>query len=184
MHSITALCAVAAASLAADTDFPRFKEHVINAEAGTGLAIDAADIDADGDIDIIGVSADDVAWYENPEWTRHLIADTLKGSNVAVAPHDINGDGTPELALGADWQFNNTESGGALYLLRAGDDIREPWQVITLIEEEPTLHRIRWADVEADGKRELVVAPLKGRNSTGPNFQETPVDLFLLRPGE
>lgn len=184
MHFITGLCAVSAVGLAADGEFPAFKEHVINAEAGTGLAITAADIDADGDMDIVAVSSDDVIWYENPEWTAHLITPTLKGSNVAVAPHDLDGDGTPELALGADWQFNNTKGGGALYLLRARGDVREPWKAITLVEEEPTLHRIRWADVEADGKMELVVAPLKGRNSMGPNFQETGVDLYLLRPGD
>lgn len=169
-------------ALAQEAPFPKFREHVINPEAGTGLAITVADINNDGKPDIVGVSSKDVYWYENLDWTPHLIADTIKNSNVCVAPHDLNGDGTPELALGADWQFNNTESGGALYLLHAGDDVTQPWNVVELLAEEPTLHRIQWADVDGDGAKELVVAPLKGVGSTPPNFDDKPVKLFLLRP--
>jgi hypothetical protein len=167
---------------AEDVPFPKFREHVVNAEAGTGLAITVADINNDGKPDIVGVSSKDVYWYENPIWTPHLIADTLKNSNVCVAAHDLNGDGTPELAVGADWQFNNTTSGGALFLLHASDNVTKPWNVVTLLDEEPTLHRIRWADVDGDGPKELIVAPLKGVGSTPPNFDDKGVKLFLLRP--
>jgi hypothetical protein len=89
----------------------------------------------------------------------------------------------PELALGADWQFDNTGSGGALYLLKSGQDPMQPWRQTTLVEEDPTLHRIRWADVDGDGKKELVVAPLKGRGSQPPLHQESGVRLYLMRPG-
>ena len=164
--------------------FPAFQEHTINPEAGTGLAITVADINKDGKPDIIGVSADDVAWYENPSWERHLIAGTIRNSNVCVAAQDLDGDGVPELALGADWQFNNTESGGALFLLHHDGDVKQPWKVTTLVEEEPTLHRVQWADLDGDGKKELVVAPLKGRGSTGPDFMDVGVKLYALFPGE
>ena len=166
----------------ASAEFPAFREQVVNPDAGTGLAIAIADINADGKLDVIGVSSDNVAWYENPAWDRHLIADTLKNSNVCIAAHDLDGDGTPELALGADWQFANTDSGGALYLLYHDKDIRQPWKVQPLVPEEPTLHRIRWADVEGDGWYELIVAPLKGIGSKEPNFQETGARLYVLRP--
>jgi hypothetical protein len=162
--------------------FPTFKEHVINPNAGTGLAITVADLNRDGRPDIIGVSSEDVAWYENPNWERHLIADTLRNSNVCIDVQDLDGDGVPELALGADWQFNNTASGGALFLVHHGDDVRQPWNAVALLEEEPTLHRIRWADVQGDGKPELIVAPLKGRDSQPPDFSDKGARLFLLRP--
>jgi hypothetical protein len=164
--------------------FPAFKEHVINPDAGTGLAITVADVNNDGKPDIVGVSADDVAWYENPTWERHLIAGTIRNSNVCIAANDLNGDGIPEFALGADWQFNNTESGGALFLLSHEGDVKQPWKVTTLVEEEPTLHRIQWADLDGDGKKELVVAPLKGVNSTGAGFMDVGAKLYALFPGE
>ncbi|MEK7795769.1 MAG: VCBS repeat-containing protein [Candidatus Hydrogenedentota bacterium] len=169
--------------LAFAQSFPEFKHHDINPDAGTGLAITVADVDSDGDTDIVGVSSDDVAWYENPSWERHLIADTIKNSNVCIAGNDVDGDGTIEFALGADWQFANTNTGGALYLLRAQGDVKQPWQVIELVSQEPTLHRIRWADTDGDGKKELVVAPLKGIGTKEPNFQERGVRLYSLRPG-
>lgn len=165
-------------------EFPAFKEHVVNAEAGTGLAITVADVNNDGKPDIVGVSADDVAWYENPTWERHLIAGTIRNSNVCIAAEDLDGDGIPEFALGADWQPNNTTSGGALFLLSHEADVKQPWKVTTLVEEEPTLHRIQWADLDGDGKKELVVAPLKGKNSTGPDFMDVGVKLYALFPGE
>ncbi len=165
-------------------DFPAFKEHVINAEAGTGLAITVADVNKDSKPDIVGVSADDVAWYENPTWERHLIAGTIRNSNVCIAAEDLDGDGIPEFALGADWQPNNTTSGGALFLLSHEGDVKQPWKVTTLVEEEPTLHRIQWADLDGDKKKELVVAPLKGRGATGPDFMDVGVKLYALFPGE
>jgi len=165
-------------------EFPAFKEHVINAEAGTGLAITVADVNNDGKPDIVGVSADDVAWYENPTWERHLIAGTIRNSNVCIAAEDLDHDDIPEFALGADWQPNNTTSGGALFLLSHEGDVKQPWKVTTLVEEEPTLHRIQWADLDGDGKKELVVAPLKGVNSTGPDFMDVGVKLYALFPGE
>ena len=176
--------ALAASANTLFNPLPEFKEHVINAEAGTGLAITVTDINQDGKPDIVGVSANDVAWYENPTWERHLIADTLRNSNVCVAAHDVDGDGIPELAVGADWQYNNTKSGGALFLLHHGNDVKAPWNVVTLADEEPTLHRVRWVDFEGDGNKALVVAPLKGVNATGPEFMDSAVWLYALFPSE
>ena len=69
----------------------------------------------------VAMSNDDVAWYENPAWERHLISPTIQGLNVCMAVADIDGDGLPEIAAGADWQFGNTTSGGALYVLREAE---------------------------------------------------------------
>ncbi|GMU93067.1 MAG: hypothetical protein AMXMBFR4_21250 [Candidatus Hydrogenedentota bacterium] len=170
------LCALA------QTHFPAFEEQIVNPDAEVVLAVDVADINNDGKPDIVGVSDSYVAWYENPAWTKHLISGRLKGGNVCVAIHDLDGDGTPEMAVGADWQFNNTESGGALYFLKSADDVKQPWTATLLMDPVITLHRIRWADPDGDGRQKLVVAPLKGRGSTPPNHLETGARLFLLRP--
>src|SRR5262249_33279285 len=52
-----------------------------------------------------------------------------------------------------------------LQWLRRGKSLDEPWQVFP-IAEEPTLHRIRFADLYGDGKPRLVVTPLMGRGPT------------------
>lgn len=172
----------AISSLAAGAEFPRFEPRVINADAGTGLAIAAADIDGDGRVDIIGVSDKDANWYRNPGWEKKPISGKLKGSNVCVAAQDLDGDGLPELALGADWQPNNTKSGGALYILKRKGSLDEAWEARQLLAEEPTLHRIRWADVEGDNAPELIVSSLKGRDTTAPLHAERGARLFALRP--
>ena len=53
----------------------------------------------------------------------------------------------------------------------------EQWQVHP-IGVEPTVHRMRWVDLEGDGRAELVVAPLFGRGTKGPNFAEKGVRIL------
>lgn len=158
-----------------------FETIDVNPRAGTCPAVALADLDADNDLDLVVMSNDDIAWHENPGWARHVISPTLKSLNVCMAVADLDGDRIPEIAAGADWQFDNTQGGGSLHILRHGDDVRAPWQSAEILAE-PSLHRIRWADTDGDGKAELFVAPLKGRGTTAPDFREAGVRLLQLRP--
>lgn len=181
MRSAAAVFVVSVLAVEAHA-FPAFQEVVINDQAEVVYAVEIVDMNRDGKPDIVGLSATFVAWYENPTWTMHKICGQLRNDNVCVAAHDVDGDRIPELAVGADWQFNNTNGGGALYLLMHEGDPKQPWRSIILREPVPTLHRIRWADVDGDGKKELLVAPLKGVGSHPPDFADRPARLFLLRP--
>ncbi len=176
--------AILAIQLAASTAlaFPAFKEHVVNLEAEVVYAVDVADINGDEKLDVIGVSATFVAWYENPTWTPHRVVNQLRNDNVCIASHDIDGDGIVEIAIGADWQPNNTKGGGALYLLKHKGDPASEWSVTMLRESIPTLHRMRWADVDGDTKKELIVSPLKGVDSHSPDFADKPARLVALYP--
>lgn len=76
---------------------PGFTEHVITTTADFAHSIYAADIDNDGDVDILSSSWDDdkVTWYENdgdvpPTFTSHFIA-TIADPSVYAA--DLDGDG-------------------------------------------------------------------------------------------
>ncbi|MGH9309252.1 MAG: FG-GAP repeat domain-containing protein, partial [Vicinamibacterales bacterium] len=53
------------------------------------------------------------------------------------------------------------------------------WEVFP-ISAEPTLHRIKWADVDGDAKQELVVAPLHGRGAKGPNWDGPSARLLVF----
>lgn len=179
---LTALIAASFALSATAQDIP-FEMREINPSAGIVPAVALADIDGDKDLDIVAMSNDDIAWYENPAWDRHVLSTTLKNLNVCMALADIDGDGLPELAAGADWQFGNTKDGGTLFFLMRGDDARQPWRSVELMSE-PTIHRIRWADTDGDGAPELFVAPLMGRKSKEPDFREAGVRLLQLRPAK
>jgi hypothetical protein len=131
-----------------------------------GYATILVDINNDGKPDIVVVDSQRVLWYENPTWkAREIIKGITKPDNVCIAAYDITGDGTLALALGADWKPFNTKSGGTLQWLKRGKTLEEPWTVHE-IGEEPTVHRIRWVDLDGTGKKALVVGPLMGRDST------------------
>jgi surface protein len=99
------------ASIATSADFP---EEVF-----------AADMDGDGDMDIISASFNDntIAWYENngasdPSWTAANIA-TDNGGAKSVFAADIDGDGDMDIISASyndhtiDWYKNNNGDGSS-----------------------------------------------------------------------
>jgi hypothetical protein len=148
------------------TPFVKFEVQEIEKGLGVGYAVLLVDVNGDGKLDIVVVDTTRVVWYENPTWKRRTIIQGMtRPDNVCIAAHDIDGDGQVDFALGADWRPFNTRSGGTLQWLRRGKSLDEPW-TIHPIGEEPTVHRIRFADLDGSGKPVLVVGPLMGRNST------------------
>src|SRR5205807_1751781 len=59
----------------------------------------------------------------------------------------------------------NTKSGGTIQWLKRGKTLDDKWTVYP-IGEEPTVHRMRFADLDGSGKAQLIVAPLMGRGAT------------------
>jgi len=149
--------------------FPKFRMEEIEPSLKVGYAVLLVDLNGDGKKDIIVVDTTRVVWYENPTWKRrNIIENQTKPDNVCIAAYDIDGDGQLDLALGAEWKPANTKSGGTIQWLKRGKTLDEPWTVHP-IDTAPTVHRIRFADVDGDGKKELIVGPLFGRNSTPKN---------------
>src|SRR5260221_7979562 len=110
---------------------------------------------------------------------RHIECTTM-ADNVSIALADIDGDGRVDFALGADWRPADTRTSGSLQWLARGKSASEPWTVHP-IATEPTIHRIRFADLDGDGREELIVVPLFCRGSTGPNFGEAPVPILVYQ---
>jgi hypothetical protein len=162
------LSAAAGAALAGEGEgnWPRFRTEELETTLTVGYAVLLSDLNGDGKTDIVVVDTTRVLWYENPTWKRRtIIAGQTKPDNVCIAAADIDGDGQVDLALGADWKPFNTRQGGTLQWLRRGKTLDEPWTLYP-IGEEPTVHRIRFVDLYGEGKPQLVVGPLMGRNST------------------
>jgi hypothetical protein len=146
--------------------FPTFEMKEIDKSLSVGYAVLLVDLNGDGKKDIIVVDTKRVVWYENPTWKRRsIIEGQTKSDNVCIAAYDIDGDGQLDLALGADWRPFDTKKGGTLQWLKRGKTLDDPWTLYP-ITEEPTLHRIRFADLDGSGKAQLLVGPLMGRDSS------------------
>ena len=124
------------------------------------------DVNGDKRTDILAISGTELVSFQAPTWEKNVIlsAGATTADNVTLAPHDIDGDGRLDVALGAGWTRQNT---GTLQWVKQNAPGSTPaWEVFP-ISAEPTLHRIRWADVDGDKRLELIVAPLHGKGAKG-----------------
>lgn len=159
-----------------------FRPQEVATDLEVGYAVSVVDMNDDRWLDVVVVDSQRVVWYENPSWKVHtIIKEQTKKDNVCLAPYDIDGDGRLEFALGADWRPFDTQSSGTIqWLARPTSAGGEPLWDVRQIAEEPTTHRMRWIDVDGDGRSELVVVPLMGRGTTKPLFAEAPVRVLAF----
>jgi hypothetical protein len=176
-----------AAAVAQPLPFPEFEVQEIDKSLKVGYGVRLVDLNGDGKLDVVVADAARVVWFDNAGgWKAHTVIENakagVKADNVCLAVHDIDGDGKQDIALGADWQPNNTTDGGSLQWLRQGDDIDQPWAVHIIEPSIPTLHRIHFGDIDGDKQPELLVGPLKGRGSTAEkNWSDQPLELTAYK---
>jgi hypothetical protein len=158
--------------------FVRFRIQEIDKQLRVGYAVIVADVNGDGKPDIVVVDTDRVYWYENPTWQRRTIIENktdpntgaiidkkTEPDNVSIAAAVI--DGKVNFVLAAAWTGRfDSKKPGTLQWLRRGKSLDEPWEVIPIPCDEPTIHRVQVADLAGDGKPYVVVAPLMGRDSS------------------
>lgn len=173
MNGLTVVTVVLVAAGQANGNFPKFREREIDPHVGNVCyAVTLADVNGDRRPDIVAVTETSVVWFENPSWRkRTIIENQTEKDNVCIAPYDVDGDGQIDFALGASWQPTNTQSGGTIQWLSRGKSLDENWTVHP-IGSEPTVHRMRWGDVLGIGRAQLVVSPLQGRGTKGPEWSD------------
>lgn len=179
-----ALTAVVSTGQAPASGPVRFTPHDIAAGFRGGYAVSVADFNKDGKPDVIAnsLALSELAWYENPSWTRHVIvADTRQIVHQAMG--DIDSDGVPEIAILSGFAMQAANSQGLTWIARHQADPRQPWKV-ERIDAYPTSHRVTWADLDGDGRTELVNAPLIGPKSLGPTFDQDRAPVFWYRPSD
>jgi len=181
-HVVTAsaVIALAAGSLrgAAPAGPVDFTAHDIDANFRGGYSVSVADFNKDGKIDVIANSlqAQELAWYENPSWARHVIvAETQQIVNQAMT--DTDGDGIPEVAFQSSFAMQPANSAGLNWIAHSAGDPRQPWKV-QKIDQFPTSHHVAWADLDGDGKKELLNAPLLGEKSAAPTYDQDKASVF------
>ena len=183
--SFSALAMSVAVVLAAPAGGPvEFIAHDIEPQLPGAYAVNIADFNKDGKMDVIAnsLAARELAWYENPSWTRHVIVkDTQQIVNQAMT--DLNGDGIPELAFQSSFAMQPANSAGLNWIARYAGSPDEPWKV-EKVDEFPTSHHIVWADLDGDGKKELVNAPLIGAKGAAPTYDQDLASVFWYKPAD
>ena len=164
------LCAASAADPRSNP--VQFKVHVIESKIPGGYALLVSDMNRDGQPDVIGLSTrmTELAWYENPNWERHVLIRDMNGL-VNMAAHDLDGDGFPELALENEFSMVAAKSEGLVWLLKHQADPRELWKP-SKIGALITSHHVAWADIDGDDKKELINAPLIGPKAFAPRYED------------
>ena len=160
-----------------------FKPHVIEGKMPGGYAVLIADFNKDGKPDVIGMTSriTEIAWYENPGWQRHVMIENMTGL-VNMAVQDLDGDGIPELAFENEFSMVAAKSKGLVWIAKHQGDPAKPWKA-TQVDELSTSHHIAFADVDGDGKKELINAPLIGAKALAPKYEDFVPLVFYQVPG-
>jgi hypothetical protein len=166
MHKALGFVSLALVSMSsgAEPKLATFRAVEIDAQIQIGYGVAVADVNGDSKPDVLLADKQQIVWYENPTWTKHVIAEKLTQlDNVCLAARDIDGDGRCEIAVGAGWNPSDTRDSGAVFYLIAPADRTQRWEPVAL-PHEPTVHRMRWVRT-AEDKYVLVVVPLHGRDN-------------------
>ena len=148
---------------------PRWKTHKV-ASIPSGYQVAVADVKGDDRLDILALSSEQniVDWYQNPTWrTRSVTTSTEK--NISLAPLFRSGYPAQGLALASGFNLDHAEDGGEIWWAKSGPTLDAEW-ALTLIGRVPGAHRLRWADLDGDGRLELVVVPIVGPGSRPPDY--------------
>ena len=134
------------------------ENQLVPIEAGGTLA----DVDGDGDLDIIAgadYSDNHVWWWENPHpnfdpnvpWKRHIIKDAGKGQHHDLIAGDFDGDGKPELVF---WNQGALK----LYLAKFPADPRntQPWPYREIFTAGSISEGLAKIDIDGDGIDDIV----------------------------
>lgn len=161
----------------------RFRVHAIGGELKSGYQVIAADLTRDGRKDLIALTEgmQELVWFEAPDWTRHVLIDGVRNMS-SMAAHDIDGDGIPELALGHFFSGRPVAQPGLVSILRHAGNPRDRW-AMTEIDQVPTVHRLRWMDVDGSGRRLLVNGPMVNPFEPEVGIANA-VPVYLYRPDD
>jgi len=115
------------------------------------------DVDGDGWVDVISVGWTDkeICWYQNPAgrydehpWKRHVLG-AIAGENEAIALHDFDGDGRPEIYVSA-WNKKKPQ-----VIHRLTKDARGQPALQPVVIGPQGGHGYAFGDVNGDGREDI-----------------------------
>ena len=136
---------------------PTWTAANIATSADNARSVYAADMDGDGDIDIVSASYNDstIAWYENngaadPSWTAADIATSADGAQSVFAA-DMDGDGDMDI-LSASYSDDTI----AWYENNGAAD--PSWTAADIATDKDGAFSVYAADIDGDGDMDIVSA--------------------------
>ena len=115
------------------------------------------DVDGDGWVDVISVGWTDkeICWYQNPggvydehPWKRHVLG-AIAGENEAIALHDFDGDGRPEIYVSA-WNKKKPQ-----VIHRFTKDVHGQPALQPVVIGPQGGHGYAFGDVNGDGREDI-----------------------------
>jgi hypothetical protein len=161
---------------------------------GSDEGFAAADMDSDGDLDLIGgdgTPRDEhptlVAWWENPgtwqmDWSRHEIGHTIHAVDRVVAA-DFNRDGRTDVAISEERSPGKEPDAHLWWFEAKAAGPQTPFTRHLLIRQY-SMNNLDTGDLDGDGAPDLVTCEHKGphlrlqwwRNDGGGNFAMHEID--------
>lgn len=186
----TALPLLLAAAADAQTALPPvtapFTIHRVAQGIGQGYSLVVTDMNHDGKPDLValGLTANAITWYENPSWTPHTVITAQDAPKpVYMDAADIDGDRIPEIVLAFHFNTDPHKDTGQVAILHHDGDPTRPWRITQTIDNVPSDHRVRFADIEGNGKPAIIIAPILAGTATGfPDPDKNVTPLYVYRP--
>src|SRR5262245_59791572 len=123
-----------------------FKDQELPTKLGGGYAVRLVDMNGEKRPDMAMIDPERDPWLEEQTWAENVVLQGQpKKDNVCFAPHDIDGDGNLDFAVGADWRPFDTLTGGTIQWITGGKEPGKPW-TLHPIGEHPMVHRMNFAD--------------------------------------
>lgn len=134
-------------------------EKTITTGADAAESVFAADIDGDGDLDVLSASQFDkmIAWYENDGnqvFSRHIVTTDLIGA-ASVFASDLDGDGDVDIVAAGSVSFSTNR---IVWFENDGQQAFTAHNIATVGSEVT----IAIADIEQDGDLDIISADFFG----------------------
>lgn len=139
----------AVSTIAYPNDFER-RAYPMPERCDRALAID---IDADGDLDLVGICRTQVIAIHLPDGKRRTLYKANDGTMIHGIPWDADGDGDKDIAI---CRFQSGSGPAIFWLENPG------WKVHPIDKEVNGTHGLAAGDLNNDGREDLVAANVLG----------------------